>query len=605
MTRRRTALALYSLLLVLPTVVLGGLHWYRLVSEQVQELEEVPRAAEDAARRLADALGERVRSLLEAEDERPFTEYREFIVPEDLIGTEVAFVPSRLVKEPLPEGILCWFTYDLGDDLEGEAPAAIFGGDHTASEAWAALSAGYARSVEGLVRHDRLDSMRKRITRYSSLDSVVVPISQAVIHLSRERDINCLRTEMPALRRFDDEFVRVDRYDFHVRFYRDERGTPQVVATRLMMVDPNPALRGMPDCFSNLAGGATIFQGFLIDPRWLFEDLPRELAQSLLRAPEQLITGEVPLSSDGELVTALIRPVEELGMEVYDPKDLDYGGLWIATSTREVLARHAQQRRRFGGVAFMLLLSLGTGMALLLRSVREELEQARRTENFVAAVTHELRTPLAAIRLYGEMLRDGWATTPEKQDEYYGRIVAEVHRLEAMVERVLEKSRVTSQGARPEPGDANAFLRDLVEREFAGAKDLALELDPELPEVLMTREGLRSVAVNLIENARKYAPVAPGGEPILVRTRVVDGAPLLEVLDRGPGVPDEDKQNVFEAFYRRGDESTRKRRGTGLGLHLVKIQSQAMGGDVEVLDREGGGSLFRVSLRPPGRDSGG
>ena len=239
-------------------------------------------------------------------------------------------------------------------------------------------------------------------------------------------------------------------------------------------------------------------------------------------------------------------------------------------------------------------------MLLLLRSVRQELEQAQRTENFVAAVTHELRTPLAAIRLYGEMLRDGWATSAEKQNEYYGRIVGEVHRLESMVERVLEKSRVTSAAARPEPGDINAFVREVVEQQLSPGRDLCLDLAPELPEALMTREGLRSIVVNLVENARKYAPVEPtGGEPILIRTRMLSGRPCLEVLDRGPGVPDSDKKRVFEAFYRRGDEKSRRARGTGLGLHLVKIQAQAMGGGAQVLDREGGGSVFRVRLELP------
>ena len=132
------------------------------------------------------------------------------------------------------------------------------------------------------------------------------------------------------------------------------------------------------------------------------------------------------------------------------------------------------------------------------------------------------------------------------------------------------------------------------------ATDLELELDPELPQVLMSPEAIRSIVLNLVENARKYAPPPVGSAPadrILVRTRVEKGTPFIEVLDRGPGIPSEEKDSVFEAFYRRGDEATRQSKGTGLGLHLVKVQAQAVGGDVEVLDRPGGGCIFRVRLQ--------
>ena len=83
-----------------------------------------------------------------------------------------------------------------------------------------------------------------------------------------------------------------------------------------------------------------------------------------------------------------------------------------------------------------------------------------------------------------------------------------------------------------------------------------------------------------------------------MRTRLRRGRPVLEILDRGPGVPADQKVRVFEAFHRMGNEATRTSRGTGLGLHLVKTQAEALGGDAEVADRPGGGSIFRVVFRP-------
>jgi len=258
---------------------------------------------------------------------------------------------------------------------------------------------------------------------------------------------------------------------------------------------------------------------------------------------------------------------------------------------------------RFIGVAAMLVISLGTGMILLLRSVNRDLEAARRTENFVAAVTHELRTPVAAIKLYGEMLQDGWVDDPEKLKEYYRRIVRETARLETLVENVLEKSQLAQRGVAPEPGDLNDSVASLATSLLSlapeGVQDLEFDYGEDLPLVMLIPEGVRSIVSNLVENARKYAPVAKeaaSSEPIVVKTHQLAGNVVLDVMDRGPGIPHSERTKIFDAFYRVGNEKTRTARGTGLGLHLVALQSQAMGARVAVLDRKGGGSLFRITF---------
>jgi len=180
-----------------------------------------------------------------------------------------------------------------------------------------------------------------------------------------------------------------------------------------------------------------------------------------------------------------------------------------------------------------------------------------------------------------------------------------------MVERVLQKGQLVGLDAQPLPADLNACVEPVVEglgqTSSGPAADLALDLAPDLPRAMLTPEAVSSILVNLVENARKYAPVGRdgaggnGGEPILVRTRRYRGRPAIEVLDRGPGIPNELKTRVFEAFQRAGDEATRTARGTGLGLHLVRTQAQALGGSAEVADRPGGGSIFRVAFRPAPR----
>jgi len=598
--KKRTALALYSLLLVLPTFVLGGLHWRQLSQEQSMELAEVPLRAEASRGRLITGIRARLDELLELENQRPFNEYQRQVYPQELLGPELAFVPSELTQAPAPRGILGWFAWDFRQAMH--APYELFEGHHQGWEDWQARRPGLELTVEELIVHDWLDGFPKRVTRYENLRVTDrVPLSFAVINLSEETDYDCLAREEPALREFDNEFVDIYQYDFHVRFYREEDGTPRLLATRLIMVESNEKLAKMPTCYSNLTEGATLVQGFFIDPEWLFRELPLEVADQVLREREALrsVAGAPPETDEHSVVERLFL-VEELEFETYDPEDASYGELALVLSTADLLPRHAQQTRGFLAVALMLLLSLGTGMVLLLRSVKRDLDQAARTENFVASVTHELRTPVSAIRLYGEMLRDGWAASEDKRQEYYGRIVNESSRLETLVERVLEKSQLASVESKPQAGDVNAFIEGLVQRQWKLASDLTVVLDPEMPPVMMTPEAIRSIVLNLVENARKYASPPPGASPeesILLRTTCADGVPRLEVLDRGPGVPVEDRKRIFEAFYRRGDEATRKSKGTGLGLHLVKIQSQAIGGDVEVLDRPGGGCQFRVRLR--------
>ena len=145
------------------------------------------------------------------------------------------------------------------------------------------------------------------------------------------------------------------------------------------------------------------------------------------------------------------RPVE--------PSEEGFGRLEVQISTEQIDERFATQERKFLMVVLMLVLTLVTGMTLLYRSVNRELEQAHREQNFVAAVTHELRTPLSTSSCTGEMLMDGWITDEVKQAEYYRRIVRETNRLSTLVENVLEKSRLKEDLSKPEEATSRRWSR--------------------------------------------------------------------------------------------------------------------------------------------------
>jgi signal transduction histidine kinase len=602
---RNTALVLYGVLLVLPTIVLGGLHWHQLLVDHKGQIAAVPINVDDARRRLQDALEKRVTDLVEREEQRPFYHYKQSFFSQSASGTPLSFSlsPSPLTTGPRPTGILGWFTYTY----DQRSPLEVFSGGHDDSDEWRSTKPALLQSLRERERRDSTEAYR-RLMRTGKPSERTVSLPLLAMNLSTEDNIDCLHDELPALTALRNEHVAVQVYDFHLRFYFDSDGTARVLASRIVII-PNRQLRGMPSCFSSLGRQTAIVQGFFIDTDWLFGELPQLLAMQTLDVSQEFFRAgsEGPALGSG-YQTAVIRPVKALHFETDLPHDEEYGLMRVAVDTRSLESRFRSQSLHFFGVGAMLILSLVTGLVLLLRSVQRDLESARRTENFVAAVTHELRTPLSAIRLYGEMLQEGWVSDDEKRSEYYKRIVRETGRLETLVERVLEKSQVTSNEAPPEAGDLNRVVEGLGASLLGlgtavAAEDVVFELAPDLPQVMLTHEGVRSIVTNLVENARKYAPVklgTPGAEPILVVTRLLHDKVVLEVKDRGPGIPPGERTKIFEAFYRVGNEATRTARGTGLGLHLVALQSQAMGARVQVLDRKDGGTVFRVTFKTAG-----
>jgi signal transduction histidine kinase len=514
------------------------------------------------------------------------------------MSPELGFRPSELTRGARPEGILGWFAFEFLAEPETSLDHQLFHGEGDGWERWSELQPGFTRTVEDLIARDRLDGFPRRASRYGVLrEPFRAELPFVVVNLSQERDHECLRREEPALRRFADDFLDVFEYDFHVRFLVEADGTPRVLATRTVLIAGDERLAHLPPCYSNLADGANLLQGFFIDPDWLFGDLIDEVADQVLRLPESLSRVGDDITAGGpDLAVERIFLVDELGLETYRPEDRSHGEVLISADLGALRPRHAAQTRGFLAVAAMLLLSLGTGFYLLARSVREDLADTRRRENLMAAVTHELRTPLAAIRLYGEMLRDGWTTSEERRAQYYDRILTEARRLETLVDRVLEQTQVRRTQPTAAPADLGGLVEECVRHSFPGSSDIRLELDRGLPPVMLVPEGIHSIVTNLVENALKYAP--PAEEPILVRTALAPeaGWALLEVLDRGAGVPPEEREQVFRAFHRSGDEATRSAPGTGLGLHLVRLHARAMGGEVQVDDRPGGGARFRVRL---------
>lgn len=242
------------------------------------------------------------------------------------------------------------------------------------------------------------------------------------------------------------------------------------------------------------------------------------------------------------------------------------------------------------------------GLVALWRMISVVVHFAERRNNFVAAVSHELKTPLTAIRMYAEMLRDGYVLSEDKRGEYYETMAAESERLSRLIQNVLELSRLekgSSAGGDLVTGDVRPVLEEAVRVLERHAKDrgfsIALEVPDDLPAVRYERDGLLQVLINLVDNGIKFSK-SSDEKVVVVEAIPRGGGVVLQIRDHGPGVPPRQLGNIFQPFYRGERELTRRTKGTGIGLALVKGIVERMGGNVTARNHPDGGFEVRVAL---------
>lgn len=253
------------------------------------------------------------------------------------------------------------------------------------------------------------------------------------------------------------------------------------------------------------------------------------------------------------------------------------------------------------------LLSLGTlfyalliaGLTLLCAWLVREMRHSQRQQAFLDAVTHEMKTPLASLRLYLDTLglRDPGA---EQRGVFLGRMRQDLDRLERTVDQVLAAARAArARGAQREPVSVRDLLATLVreaqEQYHLEAGALRLDIEGE-PTALGEANELSLIFRNLIDNAVKYS-----GERVDVRVAAAagaDGGVHVEIEDRGVGIPREELRRIFQPFYRAGVEAQRRVKGLGLGLFIVRFLVRRQGGRVEAHSAgPGRGACFQVWLR--------
>jgi len=277
-------------------------------------------------------------------------------------------------------------------------------------------------------------------------------------------------------------------------------------------------------------------------------------------------------------------------------RGLAIGIKFQGTTAQAIAHRWVVQSFLILGVLSVLMIG---GLVLTYRSVNKQVALARLKSDFVSNVSHELRTPLALIRLYAETLELGRITKDDKKNEYYSIIRKESERLTALINNILDFSRI--EAGRKEYDFRETDLAELVRNTLDSYRfqieqqGFALEeqIDPEIPKMKVDREAIARALVNLVNNALKYSD----SEKFLGIRLYRDNAVLkLEVSDRGIGIERHEQSRIFEKFYRTCDPLVHNTKGSGLGLSLVRHITLAHGGEVEVESTPGRGSKFTLSL---------
>jgi len=245
------------------------------------------------------------------------------------------------------------------------------------------------------------------------------------------------------------------------------------------------------------------------------------------------------------------------------------------------------------GLVFLSLLAWGSVQTL--RSFRKEMQLARMQKNFLLSITHEFKSPLASIKLYLQTILKH-PLDKEKELSFINKAIADTERLDNLLENTLLANRVDHEGYSfsKEEFNFSALLRLVVQKYNAGLEKPRIEMDIEESLMIFADKLAMTLLVNnLIENAIKYSS---SDSLVKVELNRNENQLVFRIIDNGIGIPFSEKENVFRKFYRIGNEETRKTKGTGLGLFLVKYIATNHNGKISIHDNKPQGSIFEIKF---------
>jgi K+-sensing histidine kinase KdpD len=243
------------------------------------------------------------------------------------------------------------------------------------------------------------------------------------------------------------------------------------------------------------------------------------------------------------------------------------------------------------GSIFMLVILVGA--IFVYRAVRRQINLQQQQQNFMMAVTHELKTPIAVAKLNMETLKK-YDLEPQQKQKFINSALQEMNRLNTLANNILVASQLedSKKHVTKEKINFSALVQNVVSNAEKNSIDQKWDLNIE-QELFISADGLllQMLVNNLIENASKYSPK---NSTITVELKKNNGKTLFSVIDEGPGIPQQEKKKIFEKFYRIGNEATRSAPGTGLGLYLCKKIADYHKAQINVSDNLPSGSIFTV-----------
>ncbi|HMQ50099.1 MAG TPA: HAMP domain-containing sensor histidine kinase [Saprospiraceae bacterium] len=265
---------------------------------------------------------------------------------------------------------------------------------------------------------------------------------------------------------------------------------------------------------------------------------------------------------------------------------------------KELQQQYQRQEMMILGEAVVFVISLAIGVWLINRGYNKEMLAAQQRRNFLLSITHELKSPLASIRLILETFQK--RKLPEEQLEKFNKsALQEVDRLNKLVNDLLLSAKLeTTYQVHETAIDLVSMLEEMMDKLAIKYPEAQWQLTEtgDTPFIRGDVDGLTSVFSNLLENALKYSPA-----PAQIEIVIQPSSHFLEIdiADQGIGIPDREKSRIFDKFYRVGNEDTRKTKGTGLGLYIVKQIILAHQGKIQISDNTPQGVRFQIKLPIP------
>lgn len=245
------------------------------------------------------------------------------------------------------------------------------------------------------------------------------------------------------------------------------------------------------------------------------------------------------------------------------------------------------------GSVFVLLLIIG--LMQVRRVFSKEIALASLQRNFVHSITHELKSPLASIKASLQTFQKR-NLEPEKRDKLIGNSLSDIERLESLVDNILIAAKIEREehGLEPDLVDISFVCEQIVKRYSLNKKEITVvtEIEPNI-YLNISKFGFASVVNNLVENAIKYSPE---GATVKLQLQQINNIVKLTVSDTGYGIPEEEKNKIFQKFYRIGNEETRKNKGTGLGLYIVKRVVDVFKGKISIKNNSPSGTIFELEF---------